>query len=73
MIPFNHLGWIFKYIGPSIYPRKVRESLCSFLIPLSKSASNLICANKTCDSKRAVNNKFFIIPSGMNRIKLTVF
>ena len=38
MIPFNHLGWIFKYIGPSIYPRKVRESLCSFLIPLSKSA-----------------------------------
>jgi demethylmenaquinone methyltransferase/2-methoxy-6-polyprenyl-1,4-benzoquinol methylase len=41
MIPFNHLGWIFKYIGPSIYPRKVRESLCSFLIPLSKSSSVL--------------------------------
>lgn len=41
MIPFNHLGWIFKYIGPSIYPRKVRESLCRFLIPLSRSASVL--------------------------------
>lgn len=38
MIPFNHLGWIFKYIGPSIYPRKIRESLCSFLMPLSKYA-----------------------------------
>lgn len=41
MIPFNHLGWVFKYIGPSIYPHKVRESLCSFLMPLSKSASVL--------------------------------
>ena len=38
MIPFNHLGWIFKYIGPTIYPHEVRESLCRFLIPLSKSA-----------------------------------
>lgn len=38
MIPFNHLGWIFKHIGPSIYPRKIRESLCSFLIPLTKRA-----------------------------------
>jgi demethylmenaquinone methyltransferase/2-methoxy-6-polyprenyl-1,4-benzoquinol methylase len=38
MIPFNHLGWIFKHIGPSIYPRQVRESLCSFLMPLSRSA-----------------------------------
>ncbi len=41
MIPFNHLGWIFKYLGPSIYPRKVRESLCSFLLPLSKHAAVL--------------------------------
>ena len=41
MIPFNHLGWIFKYFGPFLYPRKVRESLCSFLMPLSKSASIL--------------------------------
>ncbi len=38
MIPFNHLGWIFKYIGPFIYPRKVRKSLCNFLIPLSNHA-----------------------------------
>jgi len=38
MIPFNHLGWLFKHLGPSIYPRKVRESLCSFLMPLSRSA-----------------------------------
>ena len=41
MIPFNHLGWIFKYTGPYIYPHKVRESLCSFLIPLSNHASVL--------------------------------
>lgn len=41
MIPFNHLGWIFKYIGSYIYPHKIRESLCSFLIPLSKHASVL--------------------------------
>ncbi|GIU00197.1 hypothetical protein TSL6_07030 [Sulfurovum sp. TSL6] len=41
MIPFNHLGWIFKYIGPYIYPHKIRESLCSFLIPLSNHASVL--------------------------------
>ena len=41
MIPFNHLGWIFKYIGPLIYPHTIRESLCSFLIPLSRSASVL--------------------------------
>lgn len=41
MIPFNHLGWIFKYIGPLIYPHTIRESLCSFLMPLSKSASVL--------------------------------
>ncbi len=41
MIPFNHLGWIFKYIGPAIYPRKIRGSLCRFLMPLSRSASVL--------------------------------
>ncbi len=41
MIPFNHLGWIFKYIGPLIYPHSIREALCSFLIPVSKSASVL--------------------------------
>ncbi len=41
MIPFNHLGWIFKYIGPTIYPDEVRESLCRFLMSLSKSSSIL--------------------------------
>jgi demethylmenaquinone methyltransferase/2-methoxy-6-polyprenyl-1,4-benzoquinol methylase len=41
MIPFNHLGWIFKTMGPSIYPRKVRESFCLFLKSLSKGASVL--------------------------------
>ena len=41
MIPFNHLGWIFKYIGPTIYPHEVRESLCRFLMSLSKSSSIL--------------------------------
>ncbi len=38
MIPFNHLGWIFKYMGPFIYPHKVRESLCCFLKPVSNDA-----------------------------------
>jgi demethylmenaquinone methyltransferase/2-methoxy-6-polyprenyl-1,4-benzoquinol methylase len=38
MIPFNHLGWIFKYFGPLIYPDSVRHSLCSFLKPVSKNA-----------------------------------
>jgi len=38
MIPFNHLGWIFKHMGASIYPCKVRESLCSFLKPVSSHA-----------------------------------
>jgi demethylmenaquinone methyltransferase/2-methoxy-6-polyprenyl-1,4-benzoquinol methylase len=38
MIPFNHLGWIFKYFGPFIYSKKIRESLCTFLKPLPNSA-----------------------------------
>jgi demethylmenaquinone methyltransferase/2-methoxy-6-polyprenyl-1,4-benzoquinol methylase len=38
MIPFNHLGWVFKYLGPFIYPNTVRQSLCSFLKPLSEHA-----------------------------------
>lgn len=38
MIPFNHLGWIFKHMGPSIYPSKVLEDLCSFLKPVSDNA-----------------------------------
>jgi ubiquinone/menaquinone biosynthesis C-methylase UbiE len=41
MIPFNHLGWIFKYMGPFIYPHNVRESLCCFLKPVSNDASVL--------------------------------
>lgn len=41
MIPFNHLGWVFKHIGPFIYPEKIRESLCTFLIPLASSSSVL--------------------------------
>jgi ubiquinone/menaquinone biosynthesis C-methylase UbiE len=41
MIPFNHLGWIFKYMGPFIYPHNVRESLCCFLKPVSNYASVL--------------------------------
>lgn len=38
MIPFNHLGMIFKYAGPLIYPHEIRQSLCDFLIPLRRSA-----------------------------------
>ena len=41
MIPFNNLGWVFKYFGPLIYPHNVRDSLCNFLKPLSKHAEIL--------------------------------
>ncbi|HEY9190516.1 MAG TPA: class I SAM-dependent methyltransferase [Sulfurovum sp.] len=41
MMPFNHLGWVFKYLGPLIYPHAIRESLCSFLKPLSRHAAVL--------------------------------
>lgn len=41
MMPFNYLGWVFKYFGPLIYPKTIRESLCSFLHPLPKYASIL--------------------------------
>lgn len=41
MIPFNHLGWIFKTFGPVIYPHSVRTSLCDFLKPLKPHASVL--------------------------------
>ena len=41
MIPFNHLGWIFKYAGPLVYPQEIRESLCNFLIDINNNASIL--------------------------------
>ena len=41
MIPFNHLGWVFKYMSPLIYPHTVHKSLCSFLKPVSDQASVL--------------------------------
>ncbi len=41
MIPFNHLGWFFKYLGPTTYPRDAIKELCRFLRPLSQKASLL--------------------------------
>lgn len=41
MIPFNHLGWIFKTFGPVIYPQTVRTSLCDFLQALLPQATVL--------------------------------
>jgi len=41
MIPFNHLGWIFKTFGPVIYPQSVRTSLCNALSTLSPHATVL--------------------------------
>lgn len=38
MIPFNHLGWFFKYLGPVAYPKEVVEELCDFLRPVAKNA-----------------------------------
>jgi len=34
MIPFNHLGIVFKTFGALVYPKSVRTSLCEFLTPL---------------------------------------
>ena len=41
MIPFNHLGFIFKNFGSIIYPKVVLDELCIFLKPLSSQASVL--------------------------------
>ena len=41
MIPFNHLGIVFKNFGSWVYPKSVRVSLCNFLTPLPKEAKVL--------------------------------
>ena len=41
MIPFNHLGFLFKNFGSLIYPKVVLDELCIFLKPLSPQASVL--------------------------------
>jgi len=41
MIPFNHLGWIFKTFGSTVYPHSVREALCDFLQPVFPTAKVL--------------------------------
>lgn len=41
MIPFNHLGWFFKYLGPTAYPHDAIEELCRFIRPLPLQASLL--------------------------------
>ena len=41
MIPFNHLGLVFKHFGSWIYPKAVVVELCLFLKPLSNEASVL--------------------------------
>ena len=41
MIPFNHLGFVFKNFGSLIYPKAVTEELCKFLKPLPSEASVL--------------------------------
>jgi ubiquinone/menaquinone biosynthesis C-methylase UbiE len=41
MIPFNHLGWLFKRFGSSGYPREAVEGLCDFLRPVAQNASLL--------------------------------
>lgn len=41
MIPFNHLGFLFKTFGPMIYSDSVRKSLCDFLQPIATTASVL--------------------------------
>ena len=41
MIPFNHLGFVFKNFGSLIYPQKVLDELYEFLKALSSEASVL--------------------------------
>lgn len=41
MIPFNHLGWVFKNMGPLMYPHEIKNSLCTFVSALESSASVL--------------------------------
>ena len=41
MIPFNHLGRLFKFMGPVSYPRAATEDLCDFLKPVSQNAALL--------------------------------
>ena len=41
MIPFNHLGWLFKRFGSSGYPHEAVEGLCDFLRPVAQNASLL--------------------------------
>jgi len=41
MIPFNHLGFVFNTFGSFVYPKSVRNALCSFLTPLEKEAKIL--------------------------------
>ncbi len=41
MIPFNHLGFVFKHFSSFLYPKKVLEELCIFLEPLTDEASVL--------------------------------
>jgi len=41
MIPFNHLGWLFRFLGPAAYPKGPLEALCDFLRPLPANAALL--------------------------------
>lgn len=41
MIPFNHLGWIFKTFGSIVYPKSVHVSLCDFMEALSPHSTVL--------------------------------
>jgi ubiquinone/menaquinone biosynthesis C-methylase UbiE len=41
MIPFNHLGWLFRFLGPAAYPSEAVEVLCGMLKTLPEQASLL--------------------------------
>ena len=41
MIPFSHLGWVFKTFGSVIYPNAIRDSFCDFVHPLPSNAKVL--------------------------------
>ncbi len=41
MIPFNHLGRLFRYLGPAAYPKEAIKGLCDFLQSMPVNATLL--------------------------------
>ena len=63
MIPFNHLGWIFKTFGSRIYPKEVRQGLCEFIEVLESHSKVLDIGAGTgmmCEFVHAYRDDLFL-------------